>query len=423
MRAFRFRFDPVMRIKRYSIERKEEEIAALEAQIQRLLHEIEDGRRAVQDMRRRLLEEVDDTQWIQEELSLDLFRNYTNEVERQKREEIDKIRKDQDKKKQELIELYQEEKILERLKERRLAEWRAEMQRHEGYLMDEIGAQNYARHKHERGGILFYLMVLMALAVVGAAIGLYTGVIDKQILANVPYLGDHIRSATAPIPLPTPTLVPESLTIGEFIGDPDEPMSEQLQNLSKERENIRQTIAQLNERERLLNERESRIDAQQAELSDLVKQVTDAYTALQELETLREEREKSELSEREQQMATAVAGMKPKEAAPLLINLFDTVPVLTPEEAADPILKEKAEKKNQFIVLRILNRIENREEIFSALSKTNPQSAADIVKAYIETSKDELYDIEPPPTPSMNPGAAPGTPPSQQTFGNPQPGG
>ena len=154
MRNFRFRLDPVVRLKEYHIERTEEEIARIEGEIQRLLREIEEARAAVQDMRRRILEEVDDQHFIQAERELDLFSQFTTREEHRRFGEIAQWNREKDQRQQELVKLYQDKKVLERLKERRRTEWETEMRREEGAIMDEIGTQKYIRRQREFGGVI-----------------------------------------------------------------------------------------------------------------------------------------------------------------------------------------------------------------------------------------------------------------------------
>ena len=91
MRNFHFRLDPVMRLKRHEIERREEEIQHLEMEIQTLTGEIESGRTAVQEMRRRLLEQVDDANLLEAERTMDQFRSYTTHVELQKQGQVNQL--------------------------------------------------------------------------------------------------------------------------------------------------------------------------------------------------------------------------------------------------------------------------------------------------------------------------------------------
>ena len=401
MRNFRFRLDPLRRLKRYQIERIEEEIAELERQIQQRLQDIEDGRKAVQEMRNRLLEEVSDEQLIQAERSIDLFRAYIFRVERQKQKEIAELRHRQEQKRLELIRLYQEEKILDRLRDRRYHEWEAEFRRQEGIIMDEIGTQKFIHKQREQGGVILYLLVPILLLGAVAAIGFMTGTIDKKILEKIPFFGHPVESATKTIEVQSATSTQEYYTIEQMLGDPNAPIPETLKNIADAREQLRQRDAELTERERLLTEREKAITQQETQLSGLVKLASDQILTLRNLEMQRTNREKSELTQNEEALAKALSGMKAKDAAPILLSLFK------PAAAVDP----KLSKENRLLVLRLLHRYQGKglQELFSIMGKSESTTAADILKAYQETGMNELYGIQPTPTPAAAPAGGAGS--------------
>ncbi|MBD3267625.1 hypothetical protein GF373_13230, partial [bacterium] len=261
MRQFRFRLDPVIRLKEYQIERKEEEISEIDAQMERLIGDIEAGRQAVQDMRHRVLEETPDEQLIHAERTLDQFRSYMVQVEAQKRKEIESLEEKKEAKRQELVTLYQEEKILDRYKEKKRQDWQKDVQREENLLMDELGTQNFVRRKNEHGGVMLYLLLPILLAGAAAGLGWYFNVIDKDTLRKIPYVKSLIpASATATLAeqqvASTPTEPTEALTWEQMLGDPDQPMPELLSNIAKERENLNKIAEQLAEREKSLRARE-----------------------------------------------------------------------------------------------------------------------------------------------------------------------
>ncbi|MFB3789032.1 MAG: flagellar export protein FliJ [bacterium] len=397
MRVFRFRLDPLLRIKAYQIERLEDELARLERQIQDLLREIEEGRRAVQDLRRRLLDRVDDASLVDAHRSLDLFRTYTSRIERQKREQIARLRQEQDKKRRVLIELYREEKVLEKLKEHRQAEWAAGERREEAAIMDEIGTQKFIRHhREERGGVLLYLIVPLALAVTVVGIGLLTGVVDQNVLKQIPFFKAAPQSATAAVEtIASPTPAEETLTVEQMIGGLDTPMPELLKNISDVREKLRLWEQQLTERERDLARREALLDQKETALAGLTKEASEYLTSIREMKRDREEREKSELTKREEDLAKALSGAKAKEIAPVLSNLYQAAGETDPAKI----------RQNQLLVLRILHRYTGRalQDMFTAIGKTDKNTASKIIADYANVTTSELYGLEPTPTPGGTP--------------------
>ncbi len=384
MRNFRFRLAPVQRLKNYQIEQKEQEIAELESQVQQKLQEIEDGRRAVQNMRNKLLEVHDNI--VQAEQQMDLFRSYMNRTEAQKRSEIRTIREKQAQKRKELLKLYQDEKILERYREKKEKDWNTEMRKEESAQMDEIGTQNYVRRMREKGGVMVYLLVPIALAGAAALIGFYTGYLDKSMLEGLPIIGERLRSATETVQIVDATEEEEYLTVGDIIGDIDQPMPEMMRNISEKLEQIRQRQAELDERERQLNRRDKLLQEQEQQIAQISQDVTQAIQTLQDLRTQREEKLQSEMSERETQLAAMIEGNKPKDIAPTIAAMFQIQPVEDPEKG----------RERQLIILRIMHRMtdKSRAELFGELADVNPQVAADLLVEYNDTTMDELYNIQ-----------------------------
>ncbi|MEW6237693.1 MAG: flagellar export protein FliJ [Candidatus Omnitrophota bacterium] len=391
MRNFRFRLDPMIRLKEYQIQKKEEEIAALEDQIQQLLREIDEGRQAVQDMRRRLLEETEDKDLIQVERSLDMFRAYMNRVEQEKRARIAYFRQQQDEKRKELVTLYQEEKILDRLKEKRRLEWETEMRKEEGAMLDEIGTQKYVRRAREHGGVILYLLVPLALAGAAAAIGFYTGAVDKSLLAKIPFLGFGVKGATEAVSPVSATEESRYLTTEELLGNIKDPMPKALENLVRERERLTLWQKALEEKEKDLNIRSSILDDREAMVSGQIKQASQLVTAFQDYLAKIDEREKSALSEREQTMAKSLAAGSEKTIAQMAVSLFQAANTTTPED----------KEQDQLILIRILTKMtpSSRDKLLSAIHKADPQTGAEILKKFINTDINALYGITP-PTPS-----------------------
>ena len=132
MRAFQFRLQSYKRIKRYQIEEIEREIARLEDDVQRRLDQIDQNRERVAEFQRFLMEETPAVHSSDLEATEAAFRGYMRQEENRLFREIEQIRNQQAEKRKELVTLYQEEKMLERLKERQLDNWQIEARRGRG---------------------------------------------------------------------------------------------------------------------------------------------------------------------------------------------------------------------------------------------------------------------------------------------------
>ncbi|MDX9754454.1 MAG: hypothetical protein RBU29_10860, partial [bacterium] len=328
-------------------------------------------------------------QLLQAERTLDQFRTFQLQEEHKKRTQIESHQKEKDTLSKELIKLYQEEKILERYKEKKKADWQKQEQREDHYLMDELGTQNFLRHKKERGGALLYILVPIALAAAALGLGMYTGVIHKNYLTNLSFMNAAPTSATATVEVASVTQEEtEAFTLRELIGDPDKPMPELLQNMADERERLNQLSLKLAEKEKSLQMWETQLQLKEQEIGDLIAHVSDQVIVLRNLKTMREEALASEKSKRIQDLADAMAkNKKSKDIPQLLINLF--------ESPTD--MDEAAQTENKHLVLQFLRRYTGRdlESLLAAMAKTNPQTTALIIKAYTETSTEELYGITP----------------------------
>ena len=85
--------------------------------------------------------------------------------------------------------------------------------------------------------------------------------------------------------------------------------------------------------------------------------------------------------------------MNAKSAAPVITSLYKPkTPAQTPEEV-------KKERENQLIVLRLMHRYEPKalQELFASMSKTDPDTAAEIISDFYATSSEDLYGIKPTP--------------------------
>jgi len=448
MRNFRFRLDPVMRLKEYKIQQVEDEMTSIEQEIQRLLAENEAGRVAVQNLRRHVLEEVADQNLVQSELQLVLFTEFSVKEELRRDGEIAKHKEAKELKHQELIKLYQEQKALERLKERRKTEWETEMRREESAIMDEIGMQKYVRRDSEFGGVILYLLVPIVLVGAIAAAGIYTGVIDQEMLNKLPFFGAAPQSATATIQSVTGPLEEEFITLENMIGDPDTPMPELLKNIAVIKDQLNKKAQSMAERERLLAEQEVRIDKMQNMLAGETKRASDYLMAYQDLKRQLEESKISELSQYEDDLAKTLSSAKGKELAGILSKIYGdpnqldnlrtqersmlqnmplsikeladlkkqlkagqaTAAEITAKEdeiATSKMLLEDLQEQikklrdNQLLLLRILHRFQPRgqKDLFVALGKADPQTAAKIIADLVSTDSFELNNIQSTPTP------------------------
>ncbi len=392
MRQFEFRLDPVMRVKRYHIEEKEQVIHRLEEQVLGLIEEIEAGRESVQAFRQRLLEQANDREYTQKQKTLVEFRAYINKVEQEKQAQIERLRTEQNQRRQELIGLYQEEKILEKLREKKREDWQAETFREEDKVMDEIGSQRFNQRRMEQGGVLLYLLVPVLLIGAAAGIGWYTGAIDQEMLRKlpIPFLQGEIASATDGIEAPTSSAVADAYTPRDLIGDLDQPMPDLLDNIIDLREQQRRQAEDLERREAEIAKKEERLKALQQQLSGYVESASEQLITLKDLQLKRDEKEKSELSELEQKMSAALSKAKPKEISNLIITLYQ----------ANTIVDEEDKREQQLRAVRIIRSMPDKSlsAMFAQLQKDNPQVAAQMMNDYLSLTTEELYGIEPAPT-------------------------
>lgn len=392
MKNFRFRLDPVMRLKRYQIEEKEQEIQRLEDQALDYIHEIEEGRASVQAFRNRLLEETNETEYTQKQKTLDQFRAYIHRVEREKQAQIERLRKEQNVCRQQLIGLYQEEKILEKLREKKHADWQTETLREEDKAMDEIGAQRFNQRKYEHGGILLYLLVPLLLVGAAAGIGWYTGVINQEMLKQIPlpFFQGGTASATPEVEAPTSAAVADAYTVDELIGDVNKPMPDLIDNIMQVKDELRKKDDELARREEAIKKKEASLKALQDSLSGYVASASQQLDTLKDLRVKREEKEKSELSELEQKISTALAKSKPKEVSNLIISLYQ----------ANNAVEADEKREQQLRAVRLLRSMPEKSlsPMLAQLQKDNPLVAAQMMNDYLSLTTEELYGIEPAPT-------------------------
>ena len=260
--------------------------------------------------------------------------------------------------------------------------------------MNEIKIQPCVRRENEFGGALLYIVVPVLLLGVVAAAGFYTGMLDKSLLDKIPFFGKGISSATATIEDVTDTIDINALTVGEIIGDPDTEMPDVLNNIMKVRESQQRTRAELEKKMKELQDMEALVDQKTSELAKLTKQATDSIQVLLDLQRQREERDKSELSQMEDDLAKALASAKVKEVAKTLVSLYQS----TAEKDA------KIKERNKLLVLRLMHRYTGRalSQLLTELSKSNPAAAAQIYADFATKTNDELYGIKPKVTSATN---------------------
>lgn len=407
MRTFRFRLDPVIRLKKYNIERKETEIAEIDQEIQSILQEIEDGRQQVFEMRRRLMEDVSDEDYIREEQSLDLYQHFMKQTEAQKREDIKGWEEKKAVKRNELLELYREDKILERYKEKKQADWQQETNRQENSQMDEIGIQNYLRNSKNRGGVLLYLIVPLVLLAAGAGAGVYSGMINQETLSNIPYVRDWIRSTTDAATVLSATPEDWTLTLEEvFDAQEGTTMAQALQNIQTKLEEVNARRAELNDRERSIEIREQSLQQDLQQMSDFVALASQQIETKRDLERQILERQQSELSQNELQTSEFVKKMDPKTGANFFGDLYTLADI--PNEAqqatpVDPNATPPLLTDNQRMALRLWHQLEQKQrttfiEAMMKNAETRP-IAAQLIRDFNSYNMDELLEIKTIPTP------------------------
>ncbi|MBI1389414.1 MAG: hypothetical protein GC154_13300 [bacterium] len=393
MRNFRFRLDPVLRLKRYEIEEKERVIQRLENQIQGLLNEIEEGRLGVQAFRERLIDRSSDDEYLALQKTLDMYRAFMMRTERDKRGQIARIRQEQNERRQELIGLYQEEKILEKYKEKKLNDWTKETQKEEAAIMDEIGTRKYIRNRRESGGVLLYLLVPLLLVGAAAGVAWYMGVVDQEMLRKIPLpyfqnLGGP-ASATAAVQSATSIAVPEAYTAKDLFGDdPNKPLPDILKNIIVEQQKLRDLKLALDDKQKELQRWENSLQNKEQALSGYVSEASDQLITLQELERKRQEREKSELSQLEDKVSTVLSLSKPKEVSGLIVQMYQASSVASPEE----------QREQQLRVIRILRGMPEKafSSMMAQLQKENPVVAAQMLNDYMALTTEELYGVTAP---------------------------
>ncbi len=370
MRAFRFRLAPLQRVKRYNIEEKEREIARLQDQIDLKKAEIEEGRNRLDAFRRFFLEEMPEVHSTEMEQTEAAFRSYTFLVEYRTEQEIEQIRAEQEKRRGELIKLYQEEKMLERLKERQLKNWEKAAQREEMYLLDEIGSQSYQRRKQAGGAMLVLLGMVALLGAAGATLvllGKHEPILERFGLLKPKVQEEEVASATET------ERIPGELTIRDLYGDPDRPANEVLNELLEMRQTIREKRQQQQERENRLVAEKQALEENEKQLEEKLQNVQDQLDELKQKQQEELARAKSMHMQRVTEISSAIQRMKPNGAAELFTEMWQTDP------AEDPDAQE--------VVLDVFRSIPStkRNKILDALVKASKKDTADMILEFIKT--------------------------------------
>jgi flagellar export protein FliJ len=395
MRTFRFRLAALQRIKRHRIEEKEREIARLQAEIDRRLGEIEEGRRRLADLRRIFLEETPEIHFIEVERTEAVVRAYVLSVEAVRFREIAQLRKEQERRRNELIALYQEEKMLERLRDRQRAAWQQETQREEIYLLDEMGGQRHLRRREPAGGVMLYVLGVLALVAVAAAILVVQGK-HKPILERVGLLKPPVPQA-APPEIPSATSAPGEYTIRDLYGDPDRPANVVLSNLLEVRKSLQDRERRIQEEEaRLKAEREALVQSEE-QLAGTIERATTEQKKLADLKKAQDDDKTNRYTQRVTEISSAIQRMKPKSAADLLTEMWKA------PETVDPDAKR--------IVLEVFKAIPGtkRNKILDALTKSSKAETADMVLKFIQS------EGTPTPTPVAT------SPPAAEATSTPSP--
>lgn len=378
MRAFRYRLASYQRIKRHKIEETEREIARLEGEVQKRFRQIEEGRRRLAEYQRFFMEEVPEIHSPEIEATEAAFRGYTFLEEARRFREIEDLRRKQEKKRKELVTLYQEEKMLERLKDRQYEAWQKEEQRQDIYLLDEMGGQAHLRKQKPSGGAM--LVILGLLALIGAAGGILIALGKHHTILQRFGLEKQVTIASATAEIAVAPSVPGQYDIKDLYGDLNRPANEVLNQMMEMSQTLRQ-------RRQEAREEQARLEAERKALEESEKQLADRLGTLEskinELKRLQEE-ERERLAGMHMQRVTEISGalqrMKPKGAADLLTEMWKIDP------AEDPDARD--------IVLDVFRSIPSakRNKILDALVKSSKTEAADMVLKFVQ--------IEPVATPA-----------------------
>ena len=371
MRAFQFRLQSYKRIKRYQIEEIEREIGRLEEEVQRRLNQIEINRGRVGEFQRFFMEETPEIHSSQVEATEAAFRGFMMQEEFRLFREIEQIRKQQAEKRKELVKLYQEEKMLERLKEHQLDAWQKESQREEVYLLDEMGGQSYARRRRPSGGAM--LLILGVVALLGAAGGILVALgKHKMVLERLGLLKpETVQSATDEVTVAP--IRPGEYTIRELVGDVDRPSNETLNKMMTMSETLRERQQrEKEERARLETERQS-LELSEKELEEKLSNIQDKIDELEKKQQEELARQSSRHMQRVTEVSNAVQRMKPKGAAELLTEMWGY------DETKDPDAKN--------VVLDVFRAIPapKRNKILDALVKSSKTDTAAMVLEFIQS--------------------------------------
>ncbi|MFH1742923.1 MAG: hypothetical protein ABIH23_28295 [bacterium] len=382
MRSFRFRLASFQRIKRYKIEEVEREIANLEGEVEDRLTLIDEGRKKVAEFQRFLIEEIPDIHSVELEVTESAFRGYMLSEETRRYREIGEIRKQQEEKRKELVKLYQEDKMLERLKDRQWAAWQKEASREEVYLLDEVGGQSYFRQHKPAGGAMLVILGLVAL--VGAAGGILVALGKHEPVMKYLGLSKSAGPAGATETIAVAPRPPGEYSIRDLLSDPDRPANVVFDQMVERGRTLRDNERKIQEEQARLASERVELASNEKDLSDKLSDIEAKIKELDEKQKAEQQRKVTQLMQRVEEISNAVQRMKPKGAADLLTEMWKVDPTADPDART--------------VVLDVFRSIPaaKRNKILDALTKSSKTDAADMVLEFIQK--------EPPITPTPAPG-------------------
>ena len=134
---FRFRLEKILQLKIKLFEAKKAELAFIESQIKETESELERIRKEIENF-----SYPDGVMTFSEMMALFESLELMRRKEKELMERLEDLRKKREKAVEELVEAHKEVKILEKLKSRKLEEFRKEMLKKEIKLLDELAARS-----------------------------------------------------------------------------------------------------------------------------------------------------------------------------------------------------------------------------------------------------------------------------------------
>lgn len=385
MRAFRFRLAPLQRLKRHAIEEKELELAALRRTEEELLAQVETGRLQLRARIDEFLEETGESHDAYKERDFDMFREYMMRLEQEGLASVATNRNEQERCRTDLVKLYQESKVLDRLEDRAREAHRKEEMREEGILLDELGGQSHERRRRMAGSVSQKVIFVIAFL---STIALF--LVHERwsftLLLEKAGVADLLRGT----PSSVATTGPGS---GASPGTPDESASQKpgvgeeyttLEILNMEggevgqfatdvlntRMELREELERIEREEARLTVEEERVRARMKEVLRLTEEQRLSIEKLRTADGVEREYRKARLEARLEDVSVVVGRMQqPRNAAKLLAYTW-----IDPNEVA----KE--------IVLEVLRRMKGirRARIMDAMAQIAPRIGAEIGIQLIE---------------------------------------